>query len=72
MASQQTDRKRTDVQHGEWQSYVREAARQAGLTLSPERLAAVTEHFARLAQQAEGVLAFPLDEDEEPAPVFTP
>ena len=62
MAAQETDLQR----------FVREAARQAGLNLNPERLAAVTEQFARLSQQGELVMTFPLDDSEEPAAVFTP
>jgi 1-carboxybiuret hydrolase subunit AtzG-like len=54
------------------QRRVREAARRVGLELQPQHLPGVAEHFARLTAQAELLLAFPLEEDDEPAPVFTP
>jgi 1-carboxybiuret hydrolase subunit AtzG-like len=54
------------------QRAVRAAAEQAGLPLAPEHVPGVAEHYARLAAQAELLLAFPLEDADEPAPVYTP
>jgi hypothetical protein len=56
----------------DWSAYVREAARLAGLSLSPRQAAGVSEHFARLAGQGERLMRFPLPEGEEPADVYEP
>jgi hypothetical protein len=51
---------------------VRELARQAGLELQPHHLPGVLESYARLEQQGELLMAFPLDDADEPAPVYVP
>lgn len=56
----------------DWQPYVHHAARLAGLRLDEAREAAVTAHFARLAEPAQALLAFELAESDEPAPVYRP
>jgi hypothetical protein len=43
-----------------------------GLTLTPDSRAETISQLRVAAQQAELVLSAPLDEREEPAPVFTP
>ena len=43
-----------------------------GLTLTPESRAQTILHLRIAAQQAEKLLSVPLDDQEEPAPVFTP
>ncbi len=57
---------------GDLEAYVRETARLAGLNLQAHHLPGVVEHFARLAQQAEPLMAFPLDETLEPAEIYFP
>jgi len=51
---------------------VREVAALVGLTLGPHHLPGVAENYARLAAQAELLMAFPLEEGDEPAPVYVP
>ncbi len=48
------------------------AAAQVGLRLQPHHLPGVAENLARLTLQGELLLTFPLDESEEPAPVYRP
>ena len=57
---------------GDLEAYVRETARLAALNLQPHHLPGVVEHFGRLAQQAEPLMAFPLDETLEPADIYFP
>jgi Protein of unknown function (DUF4089) len=52
--------------------YIEQAARALGLTILPEWRQTVVAHFAATAAAAELVLAFPLDDHDEPAPVFAP
>ena len=42
-----------------------------GLTLTPESRAQTIVHLRIAAEQAEKLLSVPLDDHEEPAPVFT-
>jgi hypothetical protein len=42
-----------------------------GLTLTPESRAQTLVHLRIAAEQAEGLLSVPLDDQQEPAPVFT-
>lgn len=42
-----------------------------GLTLTPESRAQTVVHFRIAAEQAEKLLSIPLDDQEEPAPVFS-
>ncbi len=43
-----------------------------GLELSVESRAAVVEHFEIAAKMAGHLLEFPLSDESEPAPVYTP
>jgi hypothetical protein len=43
-----------------------------GLTLTPESRAQTIVHLRIAAEQAERLLSVPLDDRQEPAPVFTP
>ena len=43
-----------------------------GLTQTPESRAQTIVHLRIAAEQARKLLAVPLDDQEEPAPVFTP
>ena len=43
-----------------------------GLTLTPESRAQTILHLRIAAQQAEKLLSVSLDDQEQPAPVFTP
>ena len=42
-----------------------------GLTLTPESRAQTLVHLRIAAEQAEKLLSMPLDDQQEPAPVFT-
>jgi hypothetical protein len=42
-----------------------------GLTLTPESRAQTIVHLRIAAEQAEKLLSIPLDDQQEPAPVFT-
>ena len=42
-----------------------------GLTLTPESRAQTVVHLRIAAEQAEKLLSVPLDDQQEPAPVFT-
>ena len=42
-----------------------------GLTLTPESRAQTLVHLRIAAEQAEKLLSVPLDDQQEPAPVFT-
>jgi 1-carboxybiuret hydrolase subunit AtzG-like protein len=42
-----------------------------GLTLTPESRAQTIVHLRIAAEQAEKLLSVPLDDQQEPAPVFT-
>ena len=42
-----------------------------GLTLTPESRAQTLVHLRIAAEQAERLLSVPLDDQQEPAPVFT-
>jgi 1-carboxybiuret hydrolase subunit AtzG-like len=42
-----------------------------GLTLTPESRAQTIVHLRIAAEQAERLLSVPLDDQQEPAPVFT-
>jgi hypothetical protein len=42
-----------------------------GLTLTPESRAQTLVHLQIAAEQAEKLLSVPLDDQQEPAPVFT-
>jgi hypothetical protein len=52
--------------------YVTQTAALLGLSLHPDHQAGVIENFERMAQIAQLVMAFPLPEDVEVAPVFDP
>ena len=56
----------------EIEEFVRQAAGMNGFVLDPSHLPGVVENFRRLAEQGEALMAFHLEEDEEPAPVFSP
>jgi hypothetical protein len=43
-----------------------------GLTLTPESRAETIVHLRIAAEQAETLLSVSLDDEQEPAPVFTP
>ena len=47
-------------------------ARLLGLTQTPESRAQTIVHLRIAAEQAGKLLSIPLDDQEEPAPVFTP
>jgi hypothetical protein len=53
-------------------AYVDAACVAQGLVIAVEQRAAVAEQFARVAQLAQSFLDFPLDPDDEPAPVYRP
>jgi Protein of unknown function (DUF4089) len=54
------------------ESYVDIAAALIGLPLDPAHRPGVTLNVQRIAEMAELVMAFPLPEETEPAPVFRP
>ncbi len=43
-----------------------------GLALTPDSRAETIVHLRIAAEQAEKLLSIPIDDDEEPAPVFAP
>ena len=43
-----------------------------GLTQTPESRAQTIVHLRIAAEEAKKLLSIPLDDEEEPAPVFTP
>lgn len=53
-------------------AYVEAAAQLVGLSLDPAYLPGVILNVERIAQMAGLVMDFPLPDDTEPAPVFTP
>lgn len=53
-------------------AYVEAAAPLVGLSLDPSYLPGVILNIERIAQMAGLVMDFPLPDDTEPAPVFTP
>ena len=53
-------------------AYVEAAAQLVGLSLDPTYLPGVILNVERIAQMAGLVMDFPLPDDTEPAPVFTP
>jgi len=61
-----------DPQQAALQRTVQTLAAQVGLELRPQHLPGVAEAYGRQAQQGELLLAFPLEEDDAPAPVYTP
>jgi hypothetical protein len=54
------------------EAYVDAAARLVGLKLDPAYRPGVVLNLERVAQMAVLVMEFPLPDDTEPAPVFTP
>jgi 1-carboxybiuret hydrolase subunit AtzG-like len=54
------------------ESYLTAAAAAIGLEVAPEHRPGVILNLERIAGLAELVMAFPLPEAEEPAPVFRP
>ena len=52
--------------------HVDDGAKLLGLTILPEWRPTVVQHLVRTAEAAEVVLAFPLDDQIELAPVFEP
>jgi len=54
------------------EAYVDAAAKLVGLTLDPAHRPGVVLNLGRIAQMAALVMAFPLPEETEPAPVFEP
>lgn len=53
-------------------AYVEAAAQLVGLSFDPAYLPGVILNVERIAQMAGLVMDFPLPDDVEPAPVFTP
>ena len=56
----------------DWESYVTMAAAAQGLEIPQAYRAGVAANLERIAAVAERLLAVPLDDEEEPAPVFRP
>jgi hypothetical protein len=56
----------------DWESYVTLAAAAQGLEIPAPYRAGVVANLERIAAIAERFLALPLEEDDEPAPVFRP
>ena len=54
------------------EAYVRAALAALGLAVDPAWLPGIVANFARTAELAQTVLVFPLADDDEAAPVFTP
>ena len=54
------------------ETFARAMARALDLPLTPEYAPQVEAHLAVAFRLAAELLAFPLDDDAEPAPVFTP
>ena len=54
------------------EAYVIAAAQLVGLGLDPAHRPGVVLNFARIAQMAALFMEFPLPDDTEPAPIFTP
>ena len=54
------------------QAYVAAVAPMLGLTLTPERAAAVADALALVVRVAAPALEYALPQHEEPAPVFVP
>ena len=53
-------------------AYIEAAAQLVGLSLDPTYLPGVILNIERIAEMAGLVMDFPLPDDTEPAPVFTP
>ncbi len=53
-------------------AYVQAAAAALDLPLDAERAARVAAHLQRTASLAQGLQAFPLDDEAEPAEVYCP
>lgn len=53
-------------------AYVQAAAVALNLPLDTERAARVAAHLERTATMAQGLQAFPLDDEAEPAEVYCP
>ena len=53
-------------------AYVEATAQLVGLSLDPAHLPGVIVNLERIAQMAGLVMEFPLPEETEPAPVYTP
>ena len=54
------------------EAYVRAALAELGLAVDPTCLPGIVANFARTAELAQTVLEFPLADDDEAAPVYTP
>jgi len=54
------------------EGYVDAALAALGLEVNPEWKPGIIAHFRRTAEIAQAFLDFPLADDDEPAPVFTP
>jgi hypothetical protein len=55
----------------QWRRYIEETAAAHGLSIPAEDLPALLAVFANLARVAEPLMAFPLPDDTDQAPVFT-
>jgi hypothetical protein len=56
----------------DWSSYVDQTAKLLDLPIPEELCPGVIENFERIVAIAQPVLDFPLDDTDEPAPVFEP
>lgn len=56
----------------DWSDHVDTVSVSIGLKIDPEYRQGVIENFARIATVAQAFLAFPLDDEAEPAPRFEP
>jgi hypothetical protein len=56
----------------DWSAHVDTVSASIGLPIAPEYRQGVIDNFARIAMVAGIVLAFPLDDEAEPAPRFEP
>lgn len=56
----------------ELEAYMDASAAVLGIAIAPEWRAAVRANLALSLRMAETVAAFPLEDEAEPAPVFTP
>jgi Protein of unknown function (DUF4089) len=56
----------------DWRRYLEATAAAHGLVIPPEDLPVLIAIFANLARVAEPLMAFPLPDDTDQAPVFIP
>jgi len=52
--------------------FVKRAADGVGLELAPSHIPGVVRYFKMIAGMAESVAGFPLDDEADSAPIFTP